>query len=355
MIPEALNETASDAEVAELETKALGLAPKDKNPKANIGWGTLITNRHTFFSLLIMFLGTADVMFFKVFFVLELDETYNIDEENAGYLLATTSFVYLVACLSLPYTCEHSPRKLLFFLSMIGFGCCCFLLGPSELLGFPESFGLMVSSLPIMGIFQVFVFIPIIPEMLERLQVDLQIKEGEDEMVDLRLNDIVNESYTLLFALSNFVAPLLGTWLYEHFGMRKTCDYFALFNIAIGIISFVFNCGFSVFSENRDFNKKLQILKGEEDEDVETTEGKQPRKTFARGGGTFHAKGGGRNNQFSSVYMRNKRAYMGNANSVYNKMHNEISVRKANMSHYQKMTGMTIYDKNQSKSVYTKA
>ena len=38
MIPEALNETASDAEVAELETKALGLAPKDKNPKANIGW-----------------------------------------------------------------------------------------------------------------------------------------------------------------------------------------------------------------------------------------------------------------------------------------------------------------------------
>jgi cyanate permease len=136
LIPEALNETASDAEVAELETKALGLE-HDNSPKNNIGWCTLLSNRHTFFSLLIMFIGTADVMFFKVFFVLELNDTYGIEEENAGYLLATTSFVYLVACLTLPYTCEHSPRKLLYFLSMIGFGCCCFLLGPSELLGFP--------------------------------------------------------------------------------------------------------------------------------------------------------------------------------------------------------------------------
>jgi len=35
----------------------------------------------------------------------------------------------------------------------------------------------------------VFVFIPIIPEMLERLQVDLQISEGQNEEVDLALND----------------------------------------------------------------------------------------------------------------------------------------------------------------------
>ena len=151
-------------------------------------------------------------------------------------------------------------------------------------------------------------------------------------MVDLKLNDIVNESYTLLFALSNFVAPLLGTWMYTKVGMRLTCDYFAIFNIAIGVISFVFNCGFRVFSENKEFNRKLRVLKGEEEE--ETPEGAEPRKSFAKGGGTFHHAGGARTNQFSSVYMRNKRTYMGNANSIYNKMHNEISVRKANMSHY---------------------
>ena len=163
-----------------------------------------------------MFVGTVDVMFFKVFFVLELEETYEIDETYAGYLLATTSFVYLIVCLSLPYTCEHSSRKVQYVVAMFGMGICIFLLGPSHLLGLPaDGFYYMVAALPIMGIFQVFVFIPIIPEMIERLQVDLHIKEGEDEMVDLRLNDIVNESYTLLFALANFVGPLGGTFLYE--------------------------------------------------------------------------------------------------------------------------------------------
>ena len=176
----------------------------------------MLCNKNTFFSLVVMFVGTVDVMFFKVFFVLELEETYEIDETYAGYLLATTSFVYLIVCLSLPYTCEHSSRKVQYVVAMFGMGICIFLLGPSHLLGLPaDGFYYMVAALPIMGIFQVFVFIPIIPEMIERLQVDLQIKEGEDEMVDLRLNDIVNESYTLLFALANFVGPLGGTFLYE--------------------------------------------------------------------------------------------------------------------------------------------
>lgn len=51
--------------------------------------------------------------------------------------------------------------------------------------------------------------------MLERLQVDLDIVEGEDEMIDLKLSDKVNEAYTMLFAVSTFVSPLIGTWMYN--------------------------------------------------------------------------------------------------------------------------------------------
>lgn len=91
--------------------------------------------------------------------------------------------------------------------------------------------------------------------------------------------------------------------------MPRTCDYFALVNIAIGILSFIFNCGFNVFSENRNFNKRLALLKGEEedDESVPVSKGAKGRKSFAKGGGTFHARGGGRNNQFNSIYMRPNR------------------------------------------------
>ena len=58
-------------------------------------------------------------------------------------------------------------------------------------------------------------FVPIIPEMLERLQVDLKIEEGKDKLVDMMLQDKVNEAYTMLFALSTFVSPIIGTEMYE--------------------------------------------------------------------------------------------------------------------------------------------
>lgn len=54
----------------------------------------------------------------------------------------------------------------------------------------------------LLGFFQTFVFIPIIPEMLERLQDQLNISEGEDEVIDNALNDKVNDSYGFVFALS---------------------------------------------------------------------------------------------------------------------------------------------------------
>lgn len=92
----------------------------------------MFTNRHSFFAIMIALIGTFDIMFFKGFLSAELeDKDFG---EYAGAVMAIPAFVYLVACLLLPYTCEHTSRKFLFFISMIGFAGCIFLLGPSEIL-----------------------------------------------------------------------------------------------------------------------------------------------------------------------------------------------------------------------------
>lgn len=72
-------------------------------------------------------------------------------------------------------------------IAMLGFGLCMILLGPSVWFGFPQGEAAlypMIAAFPFLGIFQVFVFIPIIPELFERLTYELNIKEGEDEIVD---------------------------------------------------------------------------------------------------------------------------------------------------------------------------
>ena len=89
--------------------------------------------------------------------------------------------------------------------------------------------------------------------MIERLQVSLTISEGEDEEVDEMLNDKVNDAYGFIYAFSNFVAPLIGSYLYEYFGHRNTFDFIAVADFVFGITIFAVNCGFWVFSENRQF------------------------------------------------------------------------------------------------------
>lgn len=69
----------------------------------------------------------------------------------------------------------------------------------------------MAAAFPVLGFMQVFTFIPIIPEMLERLQVDFNVKEGENQKLENSINDKVNDAYGFMYAFSTFVSPLIGS------------------------------------------------------------------------------------------------------------------------------------------------
>jgi hypothetical protein len=113
-----------------------------------------------------------------------------------------------------------------------------------------------------MGLIQVFIFIPIIPEILERMQVAYNIVEGEDEALDNSLNDKVNDAYGLFFASSQLVSPIIGSLVYVQTGNSapSTCDNAAYFNLWFLIMLILFNGGPLVLSENKRFVKKLEEL-----------------------------------------------------------------------------------------------
>ena len=94
--------------------------------------------------------------------------------------------------------------------------------------------------------------------MLERVQVDLSIIEGENETIDGQLNDSVNDCYAIFFATSMAVSPYIGSYLVKYFGQVHTSNYVGFFNIGFAIFLFLFNCGPFVMSENRRFVKKLE-------------------------------------------------------------------------------------------------
>ena len=111
-----------------------------------------------------------------------------------------------------------------------------------------------------------FVFVPIIPEILERLQVGLKIPDTDDVLYE-KLNDKVNDAYGFMYALTNFVAPLLGSNVFGVEGMRSTFDIIALSDLGYGVILFIFNCGIFFISEDRTFKEELKKYSSAEDAD----------------------------------------------------------------------------------------
>jgi predicted MFS family arabinose efflux permease len=98
-------------------------------------------------------------------------------------------------------------------------------LGPSPLTGLPQTKEIIWLAFPLMGIFQTFVFIPSIPEMLEKMQY-----KHSNENVDV-ISEKVNDAYGFIFALTNFVSPIIGAYLYEKMGPRHTSTFVAIINI----------------------------------------------------------------------------------------------------------------------------
>jgi len=88
----------------------------------------------------------------------------------------------------------------------------------------------------------------------------LEITAGEDDYVDSMLNDKCNDAYGFIYALSMGLSPIIGSYIEGSNGARATCDQVALLNFALGILFFVFNCGFGVFFENKQFQARLAEL-----------------------------------------------------------------------------------------------
>ena len=106
--------------------------------------------------------------------------------------------------------------------------------------------------------------------------------------------------------------------MHSKFGARLACDYVAFFNIGFGIISFIFNCGFFVFREDREFKDKLASL--------------QAVGEIGQGDGTSIVVSIAHVPNKSSYIKRPQRGNFGNTASIANLYADKVSFYKASKS-----------------------
>ena len=78
------------------------------------------------------------------------------------------------------------------------------------------------------------------------------------------LNDKINDSYGIIYAMSNFVSPNIGSYLYENLQLSwpLLCNYIGIMNFLFAIYLFIFNCGPNFLNEDKIFQKELEKLRG---------------------------------------------------------------------------------------------
>lgn len=220
-----------------------------------------MTNKSSFFAILICFLGTFNCIFWIGWLASELSTKNGFSKSYFGYAYAMHSLTYLSSCFLYGHFGEGLPKKLVMTAGILLSGISFILLGPFVWLDVPNILGLKLFGLVLQGLCQVAFFLPIIPEMIENLMVDFNIEEGNQKKLDIKLNDKVNDLYALIFAITNFVAPNIGSFMYTTLGGGFTFSIMALVSIFIGSVSFLFNCGPTPFKDNQKLKVQLSALR----------------------------------------------------------------------------------------------
>ena len=124
-----------------------------------------------------------------------------------------------------------------------------FMMGPSDLLGLPKNIELLYVGTGIIGLASGFVFIPILPEVIESVYINKELVEGDNENTDNIINDKAAALYGLFYAIGAIISPFIGSVIYNHKSPGHneygdwvfTCDVFGIASVAYAIIFLVFN------------------------------------------------------------------------------------------------------------------
>lgn len=151
LLPQSLNKTLSKEEKKDLDTHVKSLKDTMTRQEMNesiatskpmrvVGWYHILTDKDSMFALMVGTVGTMNCVFWSGGYTEKQVVNLGLDESKFGYVVGGLGIIYLICCLLLPFTCEHSPRKLQFVVAMATFGICAFLIGPSHILNLPNSY-----------------------------------------------------------------------------------------------------------------------------------------------------------------------------------------------------------------------
>jgi len=174
--------------------------------------------------------------------VTALEYEKHIPIQYNGAICSYGSLTYMLTTVLIGYISHVLPKRIFILISFASISFGLLLMGPSSMLGLPNSIFIFLVGYGIVGAAQGFLFIPILPEMIESFCDKYGITEGQDEEIDELISDRSAGLYGAFYYVGMIVSPIGGSLIYEHYkSFPITCDIFACLALAFTAVYFLFN------------------------------------------------------------------------------------------------------------------
>ncbi len=140
-----------------------------------------------------------------------LENEKHIPSEYYGFILAFPSFLYAITSACYGIVAARVPRRLFILVCFILLTILTFLTGPSPFL--PNSFWIFLIGYGFSGGVQGFLFIPIIPEVIEAVYEAKGIEEGKNPYVDGLISDKAAGLYGFCISVGLISGPIIGSFV----------------------------------------------------------------------------------------------------------------------------------------------
>ena len=167
--------------------------------------------------------------------VLEYEK--HIPIQYNGVIVSYGSLIYLSTTLLTGQISHLMPKRLFKVLGFVLITIGMFLMGPSEILNLPNYLWIFLAGQSIVDGAQGFLFIPIIPELIDSYYETHGIEEGDDLQMDEDIADRASALYSAFYYIGMILSPVAGSLIYEHYrNFNRTCDVFALVSVIFTVV-----------------------------------------------------------------------------------------------------------------------
>jgi MFS family permease len=153
--------------------------------------------------------------FHASFFTIALKSEKGVDEFYHGFILSVDSITYIIGTILVGYISDKLSKRIFILLCLAGCSISLIVMGPSYYLGLPNELWILIVGLALEGAFLGFIFIPILPEMIECLYDKHKLVEGRDERIDAMISDKAAGLYGSFYSIGMIISPLLGSLIYD--------------------------------------------------------------------------------------------------------------------------------------------